>query len=126
MTVFTEIKKSIQNHIRKHKRPQIAKAILAKKSNTRGIKTLNFKLYYRAITIKNSMVFAQKQTGKPMDSNRRPRYKPTLLQLNDFLQRSPKHTMEKKTSSTMLLGNWIFTCRRLKLDLCLSSGSKIN
>jgi hypothetical protein len=26
----------------------------------------------------------------------------------------------------MLLGNWIFTCRRLKLDLCLSSGTKIN
>jgi hypothetical protein len=55
---------------------------------------------------KNSMILAQKQTGRPMDQNRRSRHKCIHPQPTDLQQRSPIHTMEKRQPlQQMLLGN---------------------
>jgi hypothetical protein len=49
---FIELEKIILKFIWKHKRCQVAKAIMKKKSNARGTIMLNFKLYCRAIETK--------------------------------------------------------------------------
>jgi hypothetical protein len=54
MTFNTETKKYTLKFIWKQKRPQIAKAILNKKSTAEGITIPNFKLHYRVIAMKTA------------------------------------------------------------------------
>jgi hypothetical protein len=54
MTFTTKIEQSTLMFMWKHKRLQIVRAILSKKSNTGGITIPDFKLHYRAIAIKTT------------------------------------------------------------------------
>jgi hypothetical protein len=99
MTFIIEIEKSTLKFIWKHKRPQIAKAILSKTSKLRYHNT-QLQTILQSHSNKNSMVLAQKQTRRPVEQNRGPGY-PHLI-----FDKGTKNIRwrEKRASSTNVAG----------------------
>jgi hypothetical protein len=127
MTFFHRNRKINPKIIWKHKRPRTAKAIQSKKSNAGGITIPNFKLYYRAITIKTAWYWHKNRYEDQQNRTEDPAIKPcTYSQL--IFNKGAQNTQWKKDSlfNKCFWENWISACRKLKLESYLSPCTNIN
>jgi hypothetical protein len=128
MAFCTEIEKAMVKYIWKHKRLQIARAVLSKKSIAGDITIPDLKLYYRAITIKTAWYWHK---NRQEDQWIRIENPDISLHNQLIFDKGSQNTQLRKDSffSKFCWDNCISTCRRLILVFhpvlkSVQSGSK--